>query len=168
MFESPVIIGSTSYPSRVIPSADTGANGSAQRVFSCGYSFTAMSSTFRGNIERRAEWIVNNKLRITVVMAGISLVAIAGLAHFGRQKVHSNIEAICENRVNRQIGDRRVSFSGPVHTSVDSGEYLLHWSNLQVEDSHGQMQQRMVMCTVQRRDDDWDGKATFIDGHALK
>jgi hypothetical protein len=167
-FESTVIIGSTGYPSWVIPSGDTDADGFAKRVFSCRYSFTTMSSTFLGNIERRAGWIMNNKLRIAAITAGISLVAIAGLAHFGRQKVHRNIEAICENRVNRQIGDRRVSFSGPVHTFVDSGEYLLHWSNLQVEDSHGRMRQRMVMCTVQRRDGDWDGKATFIDGDALK
>lgn len=111
---------------------------------------------------------MNNKLIIAAIAAVILVGTIAGLAHFGRQRNRGNIEAICENSVRAQIADRSVIFNGPAHTFIDSGEYLLHWSNLQVEDSRGTLQQRMVMCTVQRQGGNWAGRATFIDGDALK
>lgn len=111
---------------------------------------------------------MNKKLKIAALLLGAATPVVAGLAYFGKQRNHGNIEAICEDRVKWQIENRRVSFRQPVHTFIDSGEYLLHWNDLRVENKGGNMEQRMVMCTVKRRGGDWEGQATFIDGQALR
>jgi hypothetical protein len=111
---------------------------------------------------------MNDTLKAAAVALGVVASVAAGLVYLGKGRNHRNIEAICEARVKQQIENRAVQFREPVHTFIDSGEYLLHWNDLRVANRQGLMEQRKVMCSVRRDGGDWQGQASFIDGEALR
>lgn len=109
---------------------------------------------------------MNSKLKFTLTAVGALAAVGAALACYGRSRIDASVIAVCESDVRAQTHGRKVAFDGPVVKFIDSGEYLMYWTNLRVENAHGLMEQRKVMCSVKTHG--WARSAWFIDGEPVR